>query len=252
MQNQSKKVVVNWSGGKDASLSLYQYLKKHDRSSIHSLFTTINERLQRITMHGVPVSLLEKQVKSLGLELELIGLPEDISMEKYSEVMRDRSRIHKESGVIEYVYGDINLVDLRAFRDQELEGSKITPIYPLWNKETGDLAKEFINLGFKAIVVATNSKLLKKEFAGRLYDQDFLNDLPEGVDPCGENGEFHTFVFDGPIFKNPVEFEKGEVTYKTYQPDEDDSDCFCCDKEPDDTWDKGFWFCEITPPSKHL
>lgn len=245
MKDINKKVIINWSGGKDATMALYEYLKDHDLQSIHSLSTTINENLQRITMHGVPVSLLKTQSEALGIKVFTTGLPEDISMNKYSEIMHSKALSDYNAGIKTYIYGDINLEDLREFRDKELSRSKIKATYPLWGKNTKDLAEQFINAGFKAIVVATSSKLLDETFVGREFDHKFLADLPKIVDPCGENGEFHTFVYDGPIFNAPVRFIKGKKTYKTYEPKQEDAECFCCEKDSDNTWDKGFWFCDL-------
>lgn len=234
--------ILSWSGGKDAALSL-QYLQKENRL-VNTLFTTINKRLQRITMHGVHISLLEKQVKSLGCQLELISLPENISMKKYNELMGDfLSEKHKQ-GVKEVVFGDIFLEDLKEFRDNELAQFNLKTLYPLWGKNTMEIAKEFIQLGFRAIVVAVSSNKLGKEFVGKEFTLDFIHSLPKNVDPCGENGEFHTFVYDGPNFTFPVDVKKGEITYKTYSTENNDDDCFCKD-ESSEKWDKGFWFCDL-------
>ena len=244
MEMQQEKVIFNWSGGKDATMALAAMLQDNS-IKIEQLVTTINGNLQRVTMHGVPVSLIRKQAKSMRLPLHFLELPEDISMTRYSEITQTAAKVHKEDGITKYVYGDIFLEDLKSFRDKELAINGIEGIYPLWKKDTKELANTFINDGYKAIVVATNSKLLNKNFVGKEFDNDFLNNLPEGVDPCGENGEFHTFVYDGPIFKEPISFTKGEPTYKTYSPKQEGDDCFCCDPEEDKSWDKGFWFCEL-------
>ncbi len=244
MRSGKNQVVLNWSGGKDASLALWRIWKDNILKP-HILLTTINGDLQRVTMHGVPVSLIEKQANQIGLPLEFTELPENISMTKYSEITERVALKHKNQGVTKYVYGDINLEDLKKFRDKELSKSGIEGIYPLWNSNTSELAQEFINSGFKAIVVAISSKVLDESFVGREFDQTFLDDLPATVDPCGENGEFHTFVYDGPIFKNRIEFKTGKVTYKQYSPSKDDDDCFCCDSDTQTAWDKGFWFCDL-------
>ena len=244
MKMQQEKAVFNWSGGKDATLALALILK-NDSIKIDRLITTINGNLQRVTMHGVPVSLMEKQANSLDIPLSFLELPEDISMTRYSEITQELAQTHKNQGISKYIYGDIFLEDLKQFRDKELAINQIEGIYPLWKKNTSELAKYFIDEGYKAIVVATNSKLLNENFVGKYFDHSFLAMLPEGVDPCGENGEFHTFVYDGPIFKEPIPFTKGKPTYKTYSPKAEDDDCFCCDSEEDKTWDKGFWFCEL-------
>ena len=239
-----KKTILNWSGGKDATMALHQ-LRADQNVKIVSLLTTINGERRRITMHGVHEDLLQAQVQSLGESVELMELPENISMDKYAEITNNIAKNHTKKGISHYAYGDINLEDLRKFRDTELQKNNLTPIYPLWGKPTSELAQEFIKLGYRAIVVATSSNKLDESFVGRLYDQEFLNSLPQDVDPCGENGEFHTFVFDGPIFNTPLNINIGKKTYQTYKPSNNDDDCFC-EKEDQKDWDKGFWFCELS------
>jgi uncharacterized protein (TIGR00290 family) len=239
-----RNTILNWSGGKDATMALHQLREEKD-VKIVSLLTTINAERRRITMHGVHEDLLQAQIKSIGESVELMELPENISMDKYSKITQGVAKNHFKEGVTHYAYGDINLTDLRQFRDTELAKNNITPIYPLWEKPTADLAQEFIKLGYKAIIVATSSNKLDDSFVGKLYDENFLNSLPKDVDPCGENGEFHTFVFDGPIFKTPINVTVGDKTYQTYTPSKNDDDCFC-DKEDQQDWDKGFWFCELS------
>jgi uncharacterized protein (TIGR00290 family) len=231
-----KNTILNWSGGKDATFALHLLSQKPD-IEIKALLTSINSKRKRITMHGVPLRLLQEQVKSLNRHLELIELPENISMEKYSDIILKNASQHFVDGISYYAFGDIFLEDLRHFRDQELQKSKIKTLYPLWKKNTHELALDFINLGYKAIVVAANSKKLSSSFAGRYFDQQFILDLPEDIDPCGENGEFHTFVYDGPLFQYPIEFTKGETTLHQYKPSDDSKS----------QWDNGVWFCDIQP-----
>jgi len=231
MQN----IILNWSGGKDATMALH-HLSFEEKTNVASLLTSINSQRKRITMHGVPLTLLEKQVESLNQKLDLIALPENISMDKYSQIVTKKAKEHYRNGITHYAYGDIFLEDLRLFRDQEAEKAHLQTIYPLWGLNTNDLAQRFIQLGYKAIVVAVNSVKLSKEFAGRLYDEEFLKDLPSDVDPCGENGEFHTFVFDGPLFTLPIKFNKGKTTLHQYAPSEDSKS----------EWDHGVWFCDIS------
>ena len=244
MDTPKKNVIFSWSGGKDASMALWETLT-NSNIKVERLLTTINKQLQRVTMHGVPLSLMQRQAELIGISLQTVELPENISMSKYNDVMQEVGENHKSEGITEYIYGDINLVDLRDFRNEELKKVGLSASYPLWNKNTTQLANNFISNGFKAIVVAANSKLLTESFVGREFDSSFLNDLPEGVDPCGENGEFHTFVYDGPIFKSPILFKKGQTTYQTYNPKEEDDQCFCTEENPDSNWDKGFWFCDL-------
>ena len=167
-------------------------------------------------MHGLHRDLLEAQAQSLNLSLQCIELDENMDMEKYNQLMTETTEDLKSRGYNHCYFGDINLEDLRAYRDEQLSGVNIQSHYPLWKKDTLELAKEFINLGFRARVVCVNGELLDQSFAGRLFDNSFLADLPKNVDPCGENGEFHTFCFDGPIFSKPVSHEMNEIQTHFY------------------------------------
>ena len=152
----------------------------------------------------------------------------------------------KNEGYTHAVFGDIFLEDLKQYREKQLLTHGIQAVFPLWRQDTRSLIMEFIESGFKAITVSVSEKKLGEEFLGRVLDEQFLADLPEGVDPCGENGEFHTFVFDGPIFKDPVSFSVGEKVLKTYKPSENDGDN-CFRDEDEVTWDSSFRFCELIP-----
>ena len=237
-------IILNWSGGKDATLALH-YLLEEDSNKIISLLTTINKRRRRITMHGVREELLIAQVQSLGFRVEIIELPEEISMQAYEDLTLEKSRQHQLQGITHYAYGDINLDDLRKFRDNSLKKADLLPLYPLWKQDTKSLATEFIALGYKAIVVAISSDKLDSSFVGCEFNQDFLNRLPDSVDPCGENGEFHTFVYDGPTFNKPVKIKVGETSTHTYKPSDNDDNCFCEEVKQKD-WNTQFMFCEIT------
>lgn len=236
------RTILNWSGGKDAAMAYYILLKS-DIYEIESLLTTISDETNRVTMHGVPQSLIEKQSKNMSLEIDFIRLPTNTNLTSYNKVMESHGLTNVTKGISHYAFGDINLEDLRAYRNQELSKVNITTHYPLWGKDTKDLALEFIETGFKAIVVAINGSLLDESFAGREYNQSFLNDLPKDVDWCGENGEFHTFVYDGPIFKEPIPFTKGNIEFHKYSSSKGE-DCFCNEDEQKD-WDIGFWFCDL-------
>ncbi len=231
------KAIFNWSSGKDSALALYKTLKE-DQFEIISLLTSINKEFQRISMHGVHVSLLEKQAESLGFPLIKMEIPKEPSMEEYSEIMSKTMNEIQSQGVTHSIFGDIFLEDLRKYREDQLQAIGMEGVFPLWKIDTGELIHEFLNLGFKTIVTCVNEMYLDKSFAGRIIDKDFIKDLPEKVDPCGENGEFHTFTFDGPIFKNPVQFEIGEVVKKTYPKPKSD--------ENDEDGEYVFWFCDLT------
>lgn len=237
-----KKAYLNWSSGKDAAFALHKTLAENEYS-VEKLVTSINTDFDRISMHGVRRDLLEAQAKQLGLPLQLIALQGDVSLEKYTAIMRENTEQLVQEGFDTAIFGDILLEDLMEYRKQQLQEVGLTGVFPLWQKNTTKLAKELIATGYKAIVVCVNARLLDESFCGRLYDQSFLNDLPEEVDPCGENGEFHTFVYDGPLFKQPIAVEYGEKICRDYAPtkQEDDQDCF--DKPR--SWDTKFWFQDL-------
>ncbi|GJM62871.1 diphthine--ammonia ligase [Persicobacter diffluens] len=226
------KTYINWSGGKDASFALYHFLNENP-GGIGKILTTISEEQQRITMHGVRKELLEMQADALNIPLKMVQLPPSEDMDSYNRVMAEAMHELKAEGFEQAIFGDIFLENLKAYRDEKLEASGIKGIYPLWKKDTHALLKEFIALGFKAITVCVNDRLLGEEFIGRIIDQEFLDALPEGVDPCGENGEFHTFVYDGPIFEKPLPIKIGEKKKFTYP------------KKEGDNWDHTYWFCDL-------
>ncbi|MCX8533686.1 Dph6-related ATP pyrophosphatase [Chryseobacterium luquanense] len=230
------KAIFNWSSGKDSALALYKILKE-DQFEVTSLLTSINQEFQRISMHGVHVSLLEKQAESLGFPLIKMKIPKEPSMEEYSDIMSKTLNEIKSQGVTHSIFGDIFLEDLRRYREEQLQSIGMEAVFPLWKNDTTVLIHEFLNLGFKTIVTCVNETYLDKSFAGRIIDESFIKDLPENVDPCGENGEFHTFTFDGPIFKNKIDFEIGEIVKKTYpKPKVDDND---------EEGEYVFWFCDL-------
>ncbi|PWN69846.1 diphthine--ammonia ligase [Chryseobacterium phosphatilyticum] len=230
------KALFNWSSGKDSSLALYKILQD-DQYDVVTLFTSINKEFQRISMHGVHVSLLEQQAFSLGIPLIKMELPKEPSMEDYQEIMSNAMSGIKAQGITHSIFGDIFLEDLRKYREEQLNAIGIQPVFPLWKQDTLNLIHEFLDLGFKTIVTCVNGSYLDKSFAGRIIDQDFIKDLPENVDPCGENGEFHTFTFDGPIFKSPVSFKIGDTVKKTYPKPKTSAD--------EDTEEYVFWFSDL-------
>lgn len=244
----TEKVIFNWSGGKDSALCLYKILqtKQHD---VMCLLTSINEQYQRISMHGVRVDLLDAQADSIGIPLIKMQLPEMPTMEIYEKIMTTTLRDLQTKGATASVFGDIFLEDLRKYRENKLSVLNLKGVFPLWKIPTDKLVREFIDLGFKTIITCVNEKYLDKSFAGRIIDYDFLNDLPNNVDPCGENGEFHSFVFDGPLFKKPIPFDKGEIVYRKYttekQKDNSTYDCNTDKDNVDKPFDNGFWYCDL-------
>ena len=211
-----QKAIMNWSGGKDSSYCLWKVLQKNELD-VSCLLTSVNQKYNRISMHGVTAELLDKQCESIGIPSHKILLPETPTMEDYNKIMQQNLETLKKQGVTHSVFGDIFLEDLKDYRTKQLATINLMAVFPLWKIPTDKLVADFIKAGFKAIIVCVNGKLLDKSFCGRIIDEQFVKDLPSDVDPCGENGEFHSFVFDGPIFKNPVKFKKGEIVERAYK-----------------------------------
>jgi len=220
---QHQSVLVSWSGGKDSCLALHEILRLGDMR-VEALLTTVTRDFDRISMHGVRRILLERQAVSLGFPLHQITISKGATNEEYEEKMGEAFSAYRERGIKSVVFGDLFLEEIRAYREQLLARHHLTGLYPIWGRDTAKLIREFIGLGFKAILVCVDPAKLDSSFAGRMIDERFLSELPAGVDPCGENGEFHTFVFDGPMFRAPVKFSPGEVV--------------CRDS---------FWFCDLVP-----
>lgn len=239
-----KKAVFNWSGGKDSALALH-YILQQKEYDIETLLTSINEQFNRVSMHGVRTELLHQQGVSLGLPIQELRLPESPTMEVYNTLLTDLNKGLKQKGITHSIFGDIFLEDLKKYREGQLASIGIKAHFPLWKRDTKELVHEFIDLGFKTIVVCTKSELLGEEFVGEVITKDFLKELPKNVDPCGENGEFHTFVYDGPIFKKPIDFTIGEKVYKTYEaPKKKEDACF---SSTPSTKEMGFHFCDLIP-----
>ncbi|ELY2009554.1 diphthine--ammonia ligase [Flavobacterium psychrophilum] len=241
-----KKAIFNWSSGKDSALALYKTLQDTE-IEIVSLLTSVNKKHNRISMHGVRTQLLVQQAKSIGLPLHIMEIPEMPSMNDYEVVMQETLTQFKEKGISHSIFGDIFLEDLRKYRENKLAEMQLEAIFPLWKIPTKALILEFLALGFKTIVVCVNERNLDKSFVGRVIDAQFIADLPDDVDLCGENGEFHTFTFDGPIFKKPIEFEIGEIVYRKYEKPKQESSNTACDTSSSDAFDFGFWYCDLIP-----
>ncbi|MDO6854281.1 diphthine--ammonia ligase [Cellulophaga lytica] len=239
------KTYFNWSSGKDSALALYK-MQQSNAYKVDRLVTSVNSTFNRVSMHGLRLPLLEAQAKAIGLPLQTIMLNADVSMSSYNEVMKTTMQGLITEGYTHAVFGDIFLEDLKKYREDKLKEVGVKGVFPLWKQDTKALLKELLQLGFKAITVCVNAKLLDESFVGREVDESFFIDLPENVDPCGENGEFHTFVYDGPIFKQPVSFTVGEKVKKGYAPTTNkDDNCF--KKDEDTTWDTSFWYCDLLP-----
>lgn len=209
------QTIINWSGGKDSALALYR-VRQQGTFEVQHLLTTINGAYGRVSMHGVREALIEAQAERLGLPLLTVRLPETASMELYQTTMNDTLRPLVTNGVTQAVFGDIFLDDLRQWREQQLATVGLTGVFPLWQVASLTLLEEFWAAGFQTIVVAVNGQHLDQSFCGRVLDRQFVADLPAGVDPCGENGEFHTFVFDAPYFSRPIATTLADVVERTY------------------------------------
>jgi uncharacterized protein (TIGR00290 family) len=200
-----EKVLVSWSGGKDSALSLFTLInQKRKLFEIVALLTTLTEGYERISMHGVRKELLQSQSRSLRIPIEEVWIPKLATNEEYEAKMTAAIRNYTNRNVSSVVFGDLFLRDVREYREIFLNRLGVKCIFPIWGKDTKALANFFVNSGFKAITCCVNPKLLTKEFCGREFDLSFLSEIPNSVDPCGENGEFHTFVYDGPIFREKI------------------------------------------------
>jgi uncharacterized protein (TIGR00290 family) len=206
-----EKAIVSWSGGKDSALALYEVAAEYD---IAGLLTTVTTRYDRISMHGVRTRLLEQQAAALGYPLEPVLIPPRCGNEEYESRMRAALARWRASGVSRVICGDIFLEDVRRYREERLLRDGLAGVFPLWQRDSRELAHHFIHLGFRAVLCCVDTHVLDGGFAGRIYDESLLADLPAKVDPCGENGEFHTFVFAGPNFAQAVPYTLGEFTLR--------------------------------------
>jgi len=224
-----ERILVSWSGGKDSALALYE-IQKTDRYEIFALLTTVTEDYDRISMHGVRRILLEQQAESMGYSLEKVFISRNASNEEYGSRMREILAKYLAAGVSSVVFGDVFLEDVRKYREDNLSKIGMKGIFPIWKRDTSELAHTFMDLGFKAVITCVDSNVLDKRFAGRLYDERFLSELPGTVDPCGESGEFHSFVYDGPIFRETILYTIGDVILR----------------------DNRFYFCDLIPVQKGI
>ena len=211
----TKPVLVAWSGGKDSALALRE-IQSDGRYRVAALLTTVTAEYDRISMHGVRRTLLRRQAESLGLPLEEVLISPGASNDEYEANMGAALAALRTRtvGLDTVVFGDLFLADIRAYRERMLARIGMRGLFPLWLRDTRVLAHEFIRLGYRAVLVCVDSGALAAEFAGREFDADLLHDLPPGVDPCGENGEFHTFVYAGPSLREPVPHERGPVVVR--------------------------------------
>jgi len=210
------KSAMLWSGGKDSSLALHRALNDPN-IEVAKLLCTITQPQERVTMHGVPKELIARQATSMGIPWQPIYIPASSDMQAYETAMAEAFADCRKEGITHLIAGDIFLEDLKAYRDEQFKKAGLSGHYPLWKEETATLLQEFITLGFKGLTVCVEGDRMGETWVGRELDSVFKAELPEGIDPCGENGEFHSFVWDGPIFQQPVDFERGEKLEKVYE-----------------------------------
>jgi len=204
------RVALSWSSGKDSAWSLH-LLRQDPNVEVVALVTTLNEQFGRVAMHAVRRQLLELQAESVGVPLWTVPLPWPCSNEEYESRMRDLCIRAINEGVEAMAFGDLFLTDIRAYREKQLAGTGLQPLFPVWQIPTAELAPTMIASGLRAKITCIDPNVLPAEFAGRDFDTQFLADLPPGIDPCGENGEFHSFVYDGPGFRQPINVSVGEI-----------------------------------------
>jgi len=217
--DEREPVLFCWSGGKDSAMALHTLLQD-GKVRVVALLTTVTEGYDRISMHGVRRELLQRQAESIGLPLHEVFIPPECVNSVYEARMEAALRQHFENGVRKVAFGDIFLEDLRAYRKKNLARIGMTALFPIWKRDSRELIDSFHEHGFRSIAVCVDAKVLDRSFAGRELDASFFVDLPAHADCCGENGEFHTFAFDGPIFKEAIRFQLGECV-------ERDSFVFC-------------------------
>ena len=208
-----EKIVLSWSGGKDSSFSLHT-LRIQNKYDVRYLLTTVTRDYGRISMHGVRENLLLEQARRVSIESDIAYISKESNNEEYEKVMCTKIEKYKREGISRVAFGDLFLEDIRKYREEKMSNTGVKCIFPIWGENTTKLANDFIKAGFKAIICTVDPRKLGKENAGREFDETFLGSLPSEVDPCGENGEFHTFVYDGPIFNRSIPIRKGETVLR--------------------------------------
>jgi uncharacterized protein (TIGR00290 family) len=206
-------VVISWSGGKDSCVALYE-IRREQKYCVAGLLTTVTRDYDRISMHGVRRLLLERQAASLGIPLHQVFISQGATNQEYEMKTGEALARYRARGIDSIVFGDLFLEDIRTYREKFLARHSVRGLFPVWRRDTTAFMKEFLELGFRAVVTCVDSKVLDQSFAGKIIDESFLSSLPSKVDPCGENGEFHSFVFDGPMFALPVKFSRGETVLR--------------------------------------
>jgi uncharacterized protein (TIGR00290 family) len=211
------RIVISYSGGKDSTLAMHRIIQSGNWE-VDSLLVTLDNDLKRTSMHGVREQLLHAQAEALGIPLRKVYIPTVCSNEQYQQIMSKALEEIEQNGVNFLMYGDIHLKDVRNYRERMLENTSLKPIFPIWGEDTQSLMEEFLKLGYQTIVTCVDSQQLNPSFVGKVIDKEFIDNLSENVDPCGENGEFHTFVFDGPLFSTKIQFTISEEKIITQDP----------------------------------
>lgn len=233
-QHPKTPIVFCWSGGKDSAYALYRLLQ-NESYEVRYLLSTFNAAYKRLSMHGVRESLIETQAKNIGIPLIKVFTTNGSNKEYEDKMLRALTLLKKE-GINTIAFGDIFLQDLRAYREAQNKKADMQSIFPLWEMDTKEIIQDFFNQGFKTITCCIHTGSLQKKFCGKIIDEDFIAALPPAVDACGENGEYHSFCFDGPLFKTAVPFKKGVLKYSALAM-----------KENDENATAGFWYCDLLP-----
>lgn len=226
------RTVLNWSSGKDAAMAFFE-LQQSSRYKVAGLLTTVNAESERVVMHGVRAGILELQATAMQLPLRKIMLPASPDDHMYRQAMQAAMEELKADGITAAAFGDVFLEDLKQYREAQLALAGMEAVFPLWKRDTRTLVQQIEAAGIRAIIVCVNEQYLGKEFLGMEIGHSFLDRLPDGVDPCGENGEFHTLVIDAPFFSAPLPVVTGGIAYKKYAP------------SGESAWDTGFYFLDV-------
>jgi uncharacterized protein (TIGR00290 family) len=208
-----ESVLFSWSGGKDSAVTLHEVLVSRD-FQIRTLLTTVTEGFDRVSMHGVRRILLKRQVASLGFPLEEVLIPQNASNEEYESRMGQVLARYRDAGTTTVVFGDVFLDDVRRYREDRLVALGMRALFPIWKRDTQELIHSLMALGIKATTTCVDTRVLGRQFVGRVIDERFLSELPPTIDPCGENGEYHSFAYDGPMFGSRVPYKLGQVVLR--------------------------------------
>jgi len=219
--------ILCWSSGKDSAWAL-EVLRQRPDVEVAGLLTTTNEKYQRIAMHAVRVELLRRQADAVGLPLQIVPLPDTCSDTEYEAIMKGVVKKNRKQGIRHMAFGDLFLEDIRQYREKQLSGTGVVPLFPLWGSPTDQLSREMISAGLRAWITCVDPRKIPSRFAGQPFDHEFLEGIPDSADPCGERGEFHTFVFDGPMFDEPIGVSRGEIVER-----------------------HGFFFADLLPTTVH-